>query len=76
MKRRTWTTLRNLAAFWLFGLCNNYAYVIMLSAAEDIMDKQEHKFSNDTDVDTCEVSPDWKTLIFWPLLSIGNQSIS
>uniref|UniRef100_A0A0N5BSN5 Battenin n=1 Tax=Strongyloides papillosus TaxID=174720 RepID=A0A0N5BSN5_STREA len=37
---------RNLIAFFLFGLCNNYAYVIMLSAAEDIMDKQE-KNSND-----------------------------
>jgi len=28
---------RNLAAFWLLGLCNNYAYVIMLSAAHDIL---------------------------------------
>lgn len=36
---------RNLAAFWIFGLCNNYAYVIMLSAAEDIMDQQQHKNS-------------------------------
>ncbi|KAK0424477.1 hypothetical protein QR680_008685 [Steinernema hermaphroditum] len=54
MKRRTWTTIRNLTAFWLFGLCNNYAYVIMLSAAEDIMDKQEHKVSNETDKDVCE----------------------
>uniref|UniRef100_A0A0K0EDP0 Battenin n=1 Tax=Strongyloides stercoralis TaxID=6248 RepID=A0A0K0EDP0_STRER len=36
---------RNLIAFFLFGLCNNYAYVIMLSAAEDIMDKQKNDFS-------------------------------
>ncbi|KAE9548437.1 hypothetical protein FO519_008352 [Halicephalobus sp. NKZ332] len=41
--------IRNLAAFWIFGLCNNYAYVIMLSAAEDIMDKQQHKEKNDTE---------------------------
>ncbi|GMS99726.1 hypothetical protein PENTCL1PPCAC_21901, partial [Pristionchus entomophagus] len=34
------TTVRNLIAFWLFGLCNNYAYVIMLSAAGDIIDQQ------------------------------------
>ena len=31
---RSW---RNLAGFWLLGLCNNYAYVIMLSAAHDIL---------------------------------------
>ncbi|CAJ0580053.1 unnamed protein product, partial [Mesorhabditis spiculigera] len=34
------TTWRNIAAFWLFGLCNNYGYVIMLSAADDIIHKQ------------------------------------
>ncbi|KAM4697512.1 battenin [Rhinophrynus dorsalis] len=28
---------RNLAAFWLLGLCNNFAYVVMLSAAHDIL---------------------------------------
>ena len=31
---RSW---RDLAGFWLLGLCNNYAYVIMLSAAHDIL---------------------------------------
>ncbi|GMT08390.1 hypothetical protein PENTCL1PPCAC_30564, partial [Pristionchus entomophagus] len=30
---------RNLVAFWLLGLCNNFAYVIMLSAAKDILEK-------------------------------------
>ncbi|XP_077499897.1 CLN3 lysosomal/endosomal transmembrane protein, battenin isoform X2 [Amblyomma americanum] len=30
---------RNLAGFWLLGLCNNYAYVVMLSAAFDILNK-------------------------------------
>uniref|UniRef100_A0A0N5C8A9 Battenin n=1 Tax=Strongyloides papillosus TaxID=174720 RepID=A0A0N5C8A9_STREA len=29
----------NLIAFWLLGLCNNFAYVIMLSAAKDILEK-------------------------------------
>ncbi|XP_049806347.1 battenin isoform X1 [Schistocerca nitens] len=28
---------RNLAAYWLLGLCNNYGYVVMLSAAHDIL---------------------------------------
>ena len=51
-----WTLIRNLTAFWIFGLCNNYAYVIMLSAAEDIMDKQQNKTSNDSDGDQCDVS--------------------
>ncbi|TKR93073.1 hypothetical protein L596_007601 [Steinernema carpocapsae] len=57
MKQRSGTIIRNLVAFWLFGLCNNYAYVIMLSAAEDIMDKQEGgggDSSNGTD-SYCEV---------------------
>jgi len=29
--------IRNLVAFWLLGLCNNYAYCIMLSAAHDVL---------------------------------------
>lgn len=33
--------LRNLLAFWCFGLGNNLSYVIMLSAAVDIIRKQE-----------------------------------
>ncbi|XP_064605922.1 battenin-like [Liolophura sinensis] len=32
--------IRNLIAFWLFGLCNNFAYVIMLSAAHDILSEE------------------------------------
>ena len=35
--------VRNLIAFWLLGLCNNYAYVVMLSAAHDILSSD---FSN------------------------------
>ncbi|KAJ3583771.1 hypothetical protein NHX12_015593 [Muraenolepis orangiensis] len=29
--------IRNWAGFWLLGLCNNFAYVVMLSAAHDIL---------------------------------------
>uniref|UniRef100_A0A914HKC2 Battenin n=1 Tax=Globodera rostochiensis TaxID=31243 RepID=A0A914HKC2_GLORO len=32
--------IRDLIAFWIFGLANNFAYVIMLSAAEDIIKGQ------------------------------------
>ncbi|XP_067275499.1 battenin isoform X1 [Pseudorasbora parva] len=32
---------RNCIGFWLLGLCNNFAYVVMLSAAHDILQKQE-----------------------------------
>lgn len=28
---------RDLIAFWIFGLCNNYGYVVMLTAAIDII---------------------------------------
>ncbi|XP_050450880.1 battenin [Cataglyphis hispanica] len=31
------TRWRNLVAFWILGLCNNYGYVVMLSAAHDIL---------------------------------------
>ncbi|XP_065165723.1 battenin isoform X2 [Atheta coriaria] len=32
---------RNLVAFWILGLCNNYGYVVMLSAAHDILKEEE-----------------------------------
>ncbi|XP_068606164.1 battenin [Brachionichthys hirsutus] len=35
------TQWRNWIGFWLLGLCNNFPYVIMLSAAYDILKKQE-----------------------------------
>ncbi|CAI2732482.1 unnamed protein product [Schistosoma spindalis] len=34
--------LRNYLAFWCFGLGNNFSYVIMLSAAVDIIRKQQN----------------------------------
>jgi battenin len=50
-----WISFRNILAFWIFGLANNYAYVIMLSAAEDIISKQEGtgQSGNSTE-STCE----------------------
>lgn len=32
---------RNLVAYWILGLCNNYGYVVMLTAANDIIAEQE-----------------------------------
>ncbi|XP_077475194.1 battenin isoform X6 [Stigmatopora argus] len=37
---------RNWSGFWVLGLCNNFAYVVMLSAAQDILKKQQ--FDNNT----------------------------
>uniref|UniRef100_A0A8C9R3N2 Battenin n=1 Tax=Scleropages formosus TaxID=113540 RepID=A0A8C9R3N2_SCLFO len=39
--RGRWSFWRNLSGFWLLGLCNNFAYVVMLSAAHDILHQQE-----------------------------------
>lgn len=30
---------RNILSFWILGLCNNYGFVVMLSAAFDIIKK-------------------------------------
>lgn len=37
---------RDLTAYWLLGLCNNYGYVVMLSAAHDIIGR----FNSDQEV--------------------------
>nr|XP_056719527.1 battenin [Euleptes europaea] len=39
---------RNNAGFWLLGLCNNFAYVVMLSAAHDILSHQKVPGGNGT----------------------------
>ncbi|CAJ0946579.1 unnamed protein product, partial [Mesorhabditis belari] len=39
---------RNLIGFWLLGLCNNFAYVIMLSAAQDILESGHQNKTSDT----------------------------
>ncbi|XP_022187523.2 battenin isoform X2 [Nilaparvata lugens] len=41
--RPTWPSL---IAFWILGLCNNFGYVVMLSAAHDII--KEHSQADDT----------------------------
>ena len=35
---------RNLVAFWILGLCNNFGYVVMLSAAHDILHDEVYIF--------------------------------
>lgn len=56
------TRWRNLVAFWILGLCNNYGYVVMLSAAHDILaikfgDKEDitpqTNSTNTTGIRTC-----------------------
>jgi len=46
---------RNLIAYWILGLTNNYGYVVMLSAANDILAEQEHPkintYANGTRID-------------------------
>ncbi|TKR80136.1 hypothetical protein L596_014257 [Steinernema carpocapsae] len=32
------TRVRNLIGYWFLGLCNNFAYIVMLAAAGDILD--------------------------------------
>uniref|UniRef100_UPI00358E1256 battenin-like isoform X2 n=1 Tax=Myxine glutinosa TaxID=7769 RepID=UPI00358E1256 len=47
---------RNITGFWFLGLCNNFAYVVMLSAAQDILNKQYNSTgvsnSSDDDLET------------------------
>ncbi|CAI4223088.1 unnamed protein product [Auanema sp. JU1783] len=50
--RQNRSTRRNLISFWILGLCNNFAYVIMLSAAKDILEK-EHDGHPANSTSTC-----------------------
>ncbi|KAM3864032.1 battenin [Diretmus argenteus] len=43
---------RNWTGFWFLGLCNNFAYVVMLSAAHDILNKQRSQNSTTPTPDT------------------------
>ncbi|XP_063791400.1 battenin isoform X2 [Pseudophryne corroboree] len=52
---------RNLSAFWLLGLCNNFAYVVMLSAAHDILRTETnqtstHNVTNSSKYDCNQIS--------------------
>ncbi|XP_060636534.2 battenin [Anolis sagrei] len=44
-----WNQRRNNLGFWLLGLCNNFAYVVMLSAAHDILSHQKVPAGNGTE---------------------------
>uniref|UniRef100_A0A8C6QGP5 Battenin n=1 Tax=Nannospalax galili TaxID=1026970 RepID=A0A8C6QGP5_NANGA len=41
---------KNAVGFWILGLCNNFSYVVMLSAAHDIL-RQEQTSRNQSHVD-------------------------
>lgn len=41
VEAKGFTLARIVIAFWILGMCNNYIYVIMLSAAHDIITKVE-----------------------------------
>ncbi|XP_010621829.1 battenin isoform X1 [Fukomys damarensis] len=41
---------KNVVGFWILGLCNNFSYVVMLSAAHDIL-RQERASGNQSHVD-------------------------
>uniref|UniRef100_A0A5K3FEQ9 Battenin n=1 Tax=Mesocestoides corti TaxID=53468 RepID=A0A5K3FEQ9_MESCO len=43
--RYCWQSWRNFIAFWCFGLFNNFIYVVMLSAAVDILDRNTPRYS-------------------------------
>lgn len=36
-QQNKWAKIRPLVAYWILGLCNNYGYVVMLTAAADII---------------------------------------
>lgn len=46
---------RNLIGFWLLGLCNNFGYVVMLSAAHDILGQNNSNQGNQTAVNSVSV---------------------
>ncbi|XP_017490141.1 PREDICTED: battenin-like, partial [Rhagoletis zephyria] len=50
--RKLW---RDLTAYWILGLCNNYGYVVMLSAAHDIIAQfQDSEVDDNTTENTDE----------------------
>ncbi|RLU15988.1 hypothetical protein DMN91_011746 [Ooceraea biroi] len=55
IKKTRW---RNLVAFWILGLCNNYGYVVMLSAAHDIL---ATKFGDKDDTNKDTIIPGIRT---------------
>uniref|UniRef100_A0A0B6ZW08 Battenin n=2 Tax=Arion vulgaris TaxID=1028688 RepID=A0A0B6ZW08_9EUPU len=48
---------RNMVSFWIFGLCNNFAYVVMLSAAHDILKEEEQSHNSSSSANSSTLSP-------------------
>lgn len=51
---------RDLVAYWILGLCNNYGYVVMLSAAHDILkaaDESHHPSNSSTISNSTIIDP-------------------
>lgn len=47
-ENKSLTRWRNLIAFWILGLCNNYGFTIVVSAAKDILHDQFNDGANST----------------------------
>ncbi|XP_025095560.1 battenin-like isoform X3 [Pomacea canaliculata] len=60
-RRKKWNHRRNLIAFWFLGLCNNFAYVVMLSAAHDILKEEENTSGTNETSNATTVSPTFTT---------------
>ena len=43
-------------SYWFLGLCNNFAYVIMLSAAHDILDEIKPAKDNNSTLNNLKVN--------------------
>ena len=43
LQREDGKVWRDLIAFWILGLCNNYGYVVMLACAHDIIARFENQ---------------------------------
>ncbi|BFZ07118.1 hypothetical protein BsWGS_10157 [Bradybaena similaris] len=48
---------RNMISFWIFGLCSSFAYVVMLSAAHDILKEEEKPSNSSSSGNSTTVSP-------------------
>ncbi|XP_041350083.1 battenin-like [Gigantopelta aegis] len=71
-----WQTRRNLVGFWILGLCNNFAYVVMLSAAHDILKEQQTADSgHDFNITTTTVAPNPNKTQFLQCNKIGTGAI-
>ncbi|PAV71643.1 hypothetical protein WR25_03607 [Diploscapter pachys] len=47
---------RNLAAFWIFGFCKNFTFVVMLTAAQDILAKSKDTLHNDNRLNSSTIT--------------------